>query len=163
MLGANGILLLHKDKFILLVCKLLQEEKLRMESEITETLKAFKEQLAQAQEMATMLQSQGDFDTENQADREITRMPPEATAKMTALAETLKQSPNLDADEPPTEEEIREYAEYLGMDPDEDKELLYIAEWALTAPLPDSWTAHLDSEGNEFFHNVVTHVSMPCM
>jgi hypothetical protein len=35
---------------------------------------------------------------------------------------------------------------YLGMDPDADSDLLYIAEWALTAPVPDGWTVHLDSE-----------------
>jgi hypothetical protein len=35
---------------------------------------------------------------------------------------------------------------YLGMDPEGDSDLLYIAEWALTAPVPDGWTVHLDSE-----------------
>ena len=42
----------------------------------------------------------------------------------------------------PTHEEIVEYAVYLGMDPTADVDLLYIAEWALTAPLPDGWTEH---------------------
>ena len=42
----------------------------------------------------------------------------------------------------PTHEEVVEYASYLGMDPVADAELLYIAEWALTAPLPDGWTEH---------------------
>jgi hypothetical protein len=44
--------------------------------------------------------------------------------------------------EEPTQEEIVEYAVYLGMDPAADVDLLYIAEWALTAPLPDGWTEH---------------------
>ena len=45
------------------------------------------------------------------------------------------------------------------MDPVEDKELLYIAGWALTAPLPDGWTEHLDAAGNEFYYNSMTGVS----
>jgi len=56
----------------------------------------------------------------------------------------------------PTAEEIAEYAVYLGMDPVADKELLYIAEWALTAPLPDGWTEHNDAAGSEFYFNAMT-------
>jgi hypothetical protein len=59
----------------------------------------------------------------------------------------------------PTQEEIVEYAVYLGMDPTADAELLYIAEWALTAPLPDGWTEHSDASGNEFYYNAMTGVS----
>lgn len=50
-------------------------------------------------------------------------------------------APMIPANEP-THEEIEEYAVYLGMNPEEDVDLLYIAEWALTAPLPDGWTEH---------------------
>ena len=32
---------------------------------------------------------------------------------------------------------------YLGMDPIADKDLFYIAEWAINAPLPEGWTEHL--------------------
>ena len=60
---------------------------------------------------------------------------------------------------PPTQEEINEYAVYLGMDPVSDKELLYIAEWALSAPLPEGWTEHVDTSGNEFYFNSMTGVS----
>eukprot|EP00803_Ostreobium_quekettii_P002236 evm.model.scf_178.2 EVM.evm.TU.scf_178.2 scf_178:35138-37904(-) len=138
--------------------RLLQEEKERMEIEITDTLRAFKEHLAQAQGLAAAMHSRdSDSDEPGGPTAGVTD---ETRTKIAALGETLKQSPHLEADEAPTEEEIREYAEYLGMDPVEDEGLLYIAEWALTAPLPEGWTVHLDSEGNEFFHNVVTHVSM---
>ena len=51
----------------------------------------------------------------------------------------------------PTAEEVSEYAQWLGMDPVTDRDLFYIAEWALTAPLPAGWSAHLDDEGNEFY------------
>lgn len=46
-----------------------------------------------------------------------------------------------------------------GINLDEDSDLLYIAEWALMAPVPEGWTVHLDSEGNEFFHNSITNAS----
>ena len=59
----------------------------------------------------------------------------------------------------PTQEEINEYAVYLGMDPAADKDLLYIAEWALSAPLPEGWTEHVDTSGNEFYFNSMTGVS----
>lgn len=45
------------------------------------------------------------------------------------------------------------------MDTDADADLLYIAEWALTAPVPEGWTVHLDSEGHEFFFNAATNQS----
>ena len=61
--------------------------------------------------------------------------------------------------EAPTEEEVVDYAVYLGMNPTEDRDLLYIAEWALTAPLPDGWTEHNDASGNEFYYNGMTGVS----
>jgi hypothetical protein len=30
---------------------------------------------------------------------------------------------------------------------------------ALTAPLPEGWTVHLDGDGNEFFFNAATNAS----
>ena len=65
------------------------------------------------------------------------------------------------ANAPPSRRAVLEYAAYLGMDvaSGADADLLYIAEWALTAPVPDGWSVHLDAEGLEFFHNVVTNES----
>ena len=45
----------------------------------------------------------------------------------------------LDEDYEPTGEEIEEYAKYLGMDLNEDRDLFYIAKEGLKAPLPDPW------------------------
>ena len=56
-------------------------------------------------------------------------------------------------DTKPTPEEVREYAAWLGMDPITDSDLFYIAEWALTAPLPIGWSAHQDDDGNEYYFN----------
>jgi len=55
-------------------------------------------------------------------------------------------------------EEVEEYAIYLGMDLTEDRELLYIAEMAMAAPLPSGWTEHDDADGREFYYNTVTGV-----
>lgn len=56
-------------------------------------------------------------------------------------------------------QEVEEYAQYLGMDPVGDAHLLWIAEMALTAPLPVGWTEHQDSAGNVFFYNKATGAS----
>jgi centrosomal protein CEP164 len=37
--------------------------------------------------------------------------------------------------------EIREYAKFLGMDPDVDKNFIWIAKQGLKAPLPEGWKA----------------------
>jgi hypothetical protein len=47
---------------------------------------------------------------------------------------------------------VAEYAAFLGMDVQQDQHLFYIAEWALTAPLPGGWSEHSDEAGLEYFH-----------
>ena len=66
--------------------------------------------------------------------------------------------PGAESDDGPSENAVLDYAAYLGFsDPaGTEKDLLYIARWALTAPVPDGWSVHLDGDGLEFFHNVVT-------
>ena len=44
-----------------------------------------------------------------------------------------------------------EYAVYLGLDPQAEGHLLWIAEEGLRAALPAGWTEHLDSDGTPFF------------
>lgn len=66
-----------------------------------------------------------------------------------------------------TEDEVKEYAEFLGMDVDRDSELLWIAREALTAPLPADWIPCVSTEhDNEvFYFNVNTGESQwdhPC-
>lgn len=45
------------------------------------------------------------------------------------------------------------------MDVELDERWFFIAEWAMTAPLPVPWTVHLDSSGDEYFHNPETKTS----
>lgn len=54
---------------------------------------------------------------------------------------------------------MEEYAIYLGMDIRRDDDLLWIADLALSAPLPPGWTDHEDAKGNIFFYNAATRVS----
>ena len=72
---------------------------------------------------------------------------------------TISNTPNLTTSETERLADVMDYAVYLGMDPIADKDLFYIAEWAINAPLPSGWTEHLDEENNEFYHNSMTGVS----
>uniref|UniRef100_A0A0G4I1P3 WW domain-containing protein n=1 Tax=Chromera velia CCMP2878 TaxID=1169474 RepID=A0A0G4I1P3_9ALVE len=62
----------------------------------------------------------------------------------------------LDEDYEPTEEEIKEYAEWLGMDLEKDEDLFWIAREGLKAPLPDSWKPCQTAEGDIFYFNFST-------
>mmetsp|Transcript_7027 Transcript_7027/g.17018 ORF Transcript_7027/g.17018 Transcript_7027/m.17018 type:complete len:171 (-) Transcript_7027:128-640(-) len=55
----------------------------------------------------------------------------------------------------PTEKEIWDYAEWLGMDPVADKDLLYLAAEGLKAPLSDGWKP-CSSNGEIFYFNFHT-------
>eukprot|EP00873_Tetraselmis_striata_P037202 jgi/Tetstr1/457466/TSEL_044049.t1 len=59
----------------------------------------------------------------------------------------------------PTDEEIDEYAVYLGIDPCAEQDLLWIARQAITAPVPEGWERYLDAEGNEFYYDRAKHFS----
>ena len=61
--------------------------------------------------------------------------------------------------------EIREYAEFLGLDLLKDSHLLYIAKEGLKAPLPDHWKPCQSKTGEIFYYNVETQESTfehPC-
>eukprot|EP00929_Paragymnodinium_shiwhaense_P034146 TRINITY_DN18618_c0_g2_i2.p1 TRINITY_DN18618_c0_g2~~TRINITY_DN18618_c0_g2_i2.p1 ORF type:complete len:269 (+),score=60.77 TRINITY_DN18618_c0_g2_i2:155-961(+) len=60
----------------------------------------------------------------------------------------------------PTEDEIDEYAEWLGMDPNVDLPFLHIAEFGLKAPLPEPWRACQAPDGEVFYFNFQTSESV---
>lgn len=65
----------------------------------------------------------------------------------------------------PTEKEVRDYAEWLGMDPDKDKDLLWIAARGLKTPLPKPWQPCESGGGEVFYFNPETGESQwdhPC-
>ena len=72
---------------------------------------------------------------------------------------------NLDENYEPTTQEIQEYARFLGMDPDKDRELLWIARESLKAPLPENWKPCQTEDGDIYYFNFKTGESIwdhPC-
>ena len=166
-----------------------QTEKVRLEQEISQTLQQFQQTLVQTQRIAETLSEQQSKQTlQSSATASAPESPTRSLAEPSAQellaapmqfrqqAMTLdppsrrhsvtKQVPDVvgnaqmdDDEDPPTYDEIVEYAQYLGMDPVADADLLYIAEWALTAPLPEGWSEHIDQDGNEFYYNTLSGVS----
>ena len=59
----------------------------------------------------------------------------------------------LDDNYNPAEEEVEEYARFLGMDVKQDKDLFYIAKEGLKAPLPGSWRPCKSPRGTVFYYN----------
>ena len=62
----------------------------------------------------------------------------------------------LDDNYEPKDEEIEEYAKYLGMDLVEDRDLFYIAKEGLKAPLPGPWKPCKDPNGDIWYYNFDT-------
>jgi hypothetical protein len=67
---------------------------------------------------------------------------------------------NMDADYEPSDQEICEYGEWLGMDLETDQDLLWIAREGLKAPLPGAWKPCQSSDGDIFYFNFETHDSV---
>lgn len=59
----------------------------------------------------------------------------------------------LDENYEPNDEEIEEYAKYLGMDLQKDRHLFYIAKEGLKAPLPGPWKPCKDPNGDIWYYN----------
>ncbi|XP_074653247.1 uncharacterized protein LOC141907487 isoform X2 [Tubulanus polymorphus] len=65
----------------------------------------------------------------------------------------------------PSEEEIHEYAQVIGIDPDNEHELLWIAREGINAPLPEHWKPCQDPNGDIYYFNFQTGDSIwdhPC-
>lgn len=63
--------------------------------------------------------------------------------------------------ENPTDEEVAEYCQYLGLDPNKDPDLLWIALEGIKAPLPDGWIFFQHKHKNEsFFYNKISGISI---
>jgi len=65
----------------------------------------------------------------------------------------------------PTEKEIQDYAVWLGMDPEEDRDLFWIARAGVKSPMPEPWKPCLWEDSEMFFFNFETGQSVwdhPC-
>lgn len=72
---------------------------------------------------------------------------------MANQSESVILEEEIDENYEPTEEEVVEYARWLGMDPDEDAQFLYIAKEGLKAPLPEPWKPCKTKEGEIYYFN----------
>ncbi|CAF2331498.1 unnamed protein product [Rotaria sp. Silwood2] len=65
----------------------------------------------------------------------------------------------------PTQEEIREYAIYIGIDPDKEPHLLWLAKEGIMKPLPPGWKPCQEENGELYYFNFDTGKSSwdhPC-
>eukprot|EP00927_Polykrikos_kofoidii_P012543 TRINITY_DN1540_c0_g3_i1.p1 TRINITY_DN1540_c0_g3~~TRINITY_DN1540_c0_g3_i1.p1 ORF type:complete len:701 (+),score=147.07 TRINITY_DN1540_c0_g3_i1:57-2159(+) len=72
---------------------------------------------------------------------------------------------DLDEDHEPTDEEIRDYAEFLGIDVEKEPHLVWIAREGVVAPVPEPWKACTENGDDVFYFNYETHESVwdhPC-
>lgn len=67
---------------------------------------------------------------------------------------------HIDPDYQPTEKEVEEYAEWLGMDLEKDRDLFWIARAGLKAPLPAPWKPCESEDGEIFYFNFETGESV---
>jgi hypothetical protein len=134
----------------------------RLEEEETENVSAMREQIrgelqkAITREEEVRLAEEAEEDALRNGKYVKTQKEKQDDARMLQVQAAKKHQQSLDAQR---RQEIVEYAQYLGMDPVVDEHLLWIAEMALTAPLPVGWSEHQDSAANVFFYNKATGAS----
>eukprot|EP00928_Gymnodinium_smaydae_P009742 TRINITY_DN13644_c1_g2_i8.p1 TRINITY_DN13644_c1_g2~~TRINITY_DN13644_c1_g2_i8.p1 ORF type:complete len:1478 (+),score=258.68 TRINITY_DN13644_c1_g2_i8:94-4527(+) len=71
-------------------------------------------------------------------------------------ADPARSNDGLDPDYEPSEKEMLEYAEWLGIDAERDPELLWIARRGLKTPLPKPWKPCESDDGEVFYFNPQT-------
>eukprot|EP00775_Hariotina_reticulata_P005746 gene5746-5986_t len=124
--------------------------------ELRRAMQMFQQRLDETAVMAQLLMEQQVVGLSARCIKDTTLPTEEAPSLSQGLAGLAAP---LGFDEASTAEEVAEYARYLGMDPEQDANLMYIAEMALSAACPDGWTIHLDGGGNEYFYNAATQTS----
>ncbi|GAX85096.1 hypothetical protein CEUSTIGMA_g12516.t1 [Chlamydomonas eustigma] len=89
----------------------------------------------------------------------------EDSANMDAPDGQIILEEEVDENYEPTQQEILEYAQWLGMDAEKEKELMWIAKEGLKAPLPQSWKPCKTPGGDIYYFNFSTGESIwdhPC-
>ena len=80
-------------------------------------------------------------------------------------AQSIVLEEEIDENYEPTDEEVREYAQWLGMDLENERALMWIASEGLKAPLPEDWKPCRSPEGDIYYFNFSTGESVwdhPC-
>jgi centrosomal protein CEP164 len=87
------------------------------------------------------------------------------TGSHAPTTESVVLEEELPEDYEPTEEEILEYAKWLGMDIEQERDLFWIAREGLKAPLPENWKPCKTKEEEIYYFNFATGESVwdhPC-
>ncbi|KAI8806283.1 hypothetical protein BJ742DRAFT_367411 [Cladochytrium replicatum] len=82
-----------------------------------------------------------------------------------AKSKSIVLEEEFDEDYDPSEDEVIEYAKFLGMDTENEKHLLWIARESLKAPLPEDWKPCQTEDNNVYYFNFKTGESIwdhPC-
>ena len=90
---------------------------------------------------------------------------PGMTATTNEAGEVTVLEETIDENYEPTEEEIKEYAKWLGMDLEADKHLFWVAREGLKAPLPSEWKPCQSPDGELYYFNFSSGESVwdhPC-
>ena len=90
---------------------------------------------------------------------------PGMTATTNEAGESTVLEETIDENYEPTEEEIKEYAKWLGMDLEADKHLFWVAREGLKAPLPSEWKPCQSPDGELYYFNFSSGESVwdhPC-
>uniref|UniRef100_A0A7S0TLQ5 WW domain-containing protein n=2 Tax=Hemiselmis andersenii TaxID=464988 RepID=A0A7S0TLQ5_HEMAN len=138
-----------------------EEEELvmkRMEERSPEEMRQMREEIRQEQREHLKAIEKDKMELEIAASR-----PPYVSARQREKEERLRELDAFTASAQAIDErnraEVEEYAVYLGMDTVKDKDILWVADMALSAPLPEEWSEHQDANGNIFFYNSKTQAS----
>ena len=89
----------------------------------------------------------------------------EDTGSHAQTTESVVLEEELPEDYEPTEEEILEYAKWLGMDIEKERDLFWIAREGLKAPLPENWKPCKTADEEIYYFNFATGESVwdhPC-
>ena len=81
------------------------------------------------------------------------------------MGEQLVLEEDYDENYKPTEEEIIEYAQIIGIEPFKESHLMWIAKEGIVAPLPEHWKPCQDTNGDLYYFNFALGTSIwdhPC-
>ena len=99
----------------------------------------------------------------------VSRKPENGAEESIVLEEGVEESIVLEEELPEdyesTEEEILEYAKWLGMDTENEKDLFWIVREGLKAPLPENWKPCKSPDGEIYYFNFASGESVwdhPC-
>ncbi|NXX43323.1 CE164 protein, partial [Tricholaema leucomelas] len=84
---------------------------------------------------------------------------------MVRIGDQIILEENYDESYIPSEKEIQDFARLIGIDPEKEPELIWLAREGIVAPLPPQWKPCQDTNGDVYYFNFANGQSMwdhPC-